>query len=141
MKWLGKSHEGKYRPILSVELFHQVQTILKVRSKPRLTRKRHQFPFCGIFHCSCHSMISAQWAKGRGCVYRYYRCSRKTGGCREPYLAEGQVREQVLGLLSPLALTASDATQIFALIDCEADKECEAYNSAFSVLQAKFEPL
>jgi site-specific DNA recombinase len=65
MDWNGEVFEGKYKPIVPHELFKEVQIALKDRSKPRLTKKKHNFPFCGLFHCTCGSMISAQWAKGR----------------------------------------------------------------------------
>jgi site-specific DNA recombinase len=97
MPWKGEIHEGCYKPIIPAELFQKVQHVLKVKSKPRKTKKGHSFPFCGIFRCSCGSMITAQWAKGRlGGMYRYYRCTRKNGPCKEPYLQEKLLVERCL---------------------------------------------
>ncbi|PJC20782.1 MAG: hypothetical protein CO061_01530, partial [Candidatus Yonathbacteria bacterium CG_4_9_14_0_2_um_filter_47_74] len=33
-------------------------------------------------------MITAQWAKGHGGLYRYYRCTKKNGKCGQGYLRE-----------------------------------------------------
>ncbi len=90
MEWKGEVYEGKYKTFISPELFKQVQAVLKNKSKPRKVRQGHQFPFCGVFNCTCGSMMTAQWAKGNGGLYRYYRCSRKGVPCTEPYVQEEQ---------------------------------------------------
>jgi site-specific DNA recombinase len=126
MVWNGKIYQGKYKPIISSELFKKVQDALKVRSKPRHVREGHNFPFCGLFRCTCDSMVSAQWAKGHGGLYRYYRCTRKKGVCGEPYTQEKSVVEQTLALLKPLAITPDEADHCRALIDAETDKEANA---------------
>ena len=123
MDWNGETFEGKYKPIVSLELFDQVQAALKDRSKPRLTKKSHNFPFCGLFHCTCGAMISAQLAKGHGGLYRYYRCTRKFGNCAEPYTQEKFVVQQCLDILKPLALSPDEANHVRRLIDEETEKE------------------
>ena len=78
LKHHGEWYEGTFAPILSRELFEAVQLMLKKRAKPRKSKKRHDFPFTGLFRCGeCKSMITAQWATGRlGGRYRYYRCTK-----------------------------------------------------------------
>jgi site-specific DNA recombinase len=148
MVWKGKAHQGRYKPIISAELFKKVQDALKVRSKPRHTRAGHRFPFCGLFRCTCDSMVSAQWAKGHGGLYRYYRCTRKKGVCGEPYTQEKSVTEQCLALLKPLAIMPEEADRCRALIDAETDKEADAaetgadaINDRLSKIQEKLNKL
>jgi site-specific DNA recombinase len=126
MAWKDKVFEGKYKPIVSAELFKKVQDALKVRSKPRRIRNGHNFPFCGLFRCTCGSMISAQWAKGHGGLYRYYRCTRKNGECGEPYTQEKFVAGQCLEILKPLAISPEQANHLRSLIDAETKKEGNA---------------
>ena len=126
MLWNGEVFEGKYKPIVSQELFHKVQRALKIRSKPRRTRVGHNFPFCGLFHCTCSSMITAQWTKGHGGLYRYYRCTRKAGECTEPYLQEKLLTAQCINILKPLALSTEQANFARALIDAKTEKEGES---------------
>jgi hypothetical protein len=123
MVWKDEVFEGKYKPIVSAELFKKVQQALKIRSKPRRVRNGHNFPFCGLFLCTCGSMISAQWAKGHGGLYRYYRCTRKTRKCDEPYTQEKFVAAQCLEILKPLAISPEEANHVRALIDAETKKE------------------
>src|SRR3989344_3966882 len=76
MTWKGEVYEGSYKPIISQQLFAKVQETLNNRRKPRKSKKRHDLPFVGLFHCSCGSMFTAQYAKGNGGIYRYYRCTK-----------------------------------------------------------------
>ena len=101
----GEVYEGKYQPIISRELFDKVQQKLKERAKPRKSKKRHDFPFVGLFKCGeCGGMITAQFAHGNGGIYRYYRCSKKFGVCSQRYLREDLLVEQLKSFLRKLIL-------------------------------------
>lgn len=142
MVWKGQVHEGKYQPIVSADLFQGVQKALKIKSKPRKVRHGHNFPFCGLFHCSCGSMITAQWAKGHGGLYRYYRCARKSGRpCAEPYLREEHLATQCLNLLRPLALSPQEAVDILTLIDAEAENERDSLAATVKKIDGSLQPL
>jgi len=141
MEWKGETFEGKYKPLISSELFNAVQKVLKIKSKPRKVRHGHNFPFCGIFRCSCGSMMTAQWAKGHGGLYRYYRCTRKSGECSEPYVQEGRVKEQCLDALRPLALTREEARHVRAVIDERAAQESGTLGEATKAVEDKLLPL
>ncbi len=131
MPWKGEVYEGTYKKVVSPDLFDQVQKMIKLKSKPRRTKKGHNFPFCGIFRCSCGAMMTAQWARGRlGGMYRYSRCTRKNGPCKEPYLQENKVVEQCFEALRPFALSPSEAAEIRSLIDFEEKKESGTVKAA-----------
>ncbi|MDE3066402.1 MAG: recombinase family protein, partial [Verrucomicrobiota bacterium] len=130
MEWKGETYEGKYKTFISRELFDKVQKVLKNRCKPRRVRNGHHFPFCGLFHCTCGSMMSAQWAKGNGGLYRYYRCTRKAGDCAEPYVQEKAVVDRCLAILKPLAVSPEQANHLRALVDEETRKDGEAVETA-----------
>src|SRR5262249_8073829 len=135
-------YEGKYAPIVPVEIFEAVQRTLKVKSKPRKVRKGHNFPFCGLFRCSCGAMMTAQWAKGHGGLYRYSRCSRKmTRHCTEPYLREEHVAEQCMNLLHPLALTSEEATELRFAIEAEVALEQGSALAAMREVDAALPPI
>jgi site-specific DNA recombinase len=121
--WNSEIHQGRFKPLVPVEIFTKVQQVMKIKSKPRKYRNGHNFPFCGIFTCSCGSMITAQWAKGHGGTYRYYRCTKKAGRCAEPYIQEQYLTEQCLELLRPLALSPLEVGEIRAEIKLEEAKD------------------
>src|SRR5262249_10999989 len=113
------------------------QDVLKVKSKPRKFRNGHHFPFCGIFRCTCGSMMTAQWAKGHGGLYRYYRCTRKNGLCSEPYVREEQLVAHGLDLLRPLGMSDDESAAIRRLIDEEATGELEGLDAKISEISEK----
>ena len=142
MVWKGETYEGKYTPLVSVDLFEQVQKTIKNKSKPRKVRHGHNFPFCGVFRCTCGAMITAQWAKGHGGLYRYYRCSRKSNvTCTEQYVREEQVIAQCLEKLRPFALSPVEAAEVEAVIDTEAKQELTSLVSTVQKVDAALKPL
>ena len=98
--------EGNFEPIISPALFEAVQRVLKDKEKPNgKNRNKHDFPFTGLFRCGeCASMITAQFAKGNGGVYRYYRCSKKKGTCSQSYVQEKDLAEQLQTRLQTISL-------------------------------------
>jgi hypothetical protein len=83
------------------------------------------------------AMISAQWAKGHGGLYRYYRCTRKTGICYEPYAQEKLVVDQCLEAVKPLAISAEEANFVRALIDKKSEKDGQALETASAEMNDK----
>ena len=63
--------------------------------------------------------VTAQWAKGHGGLYRYYRCTRKAGACSEPYLSEESLAAQCAGRLRPLAITTDEANLLRQIVNDE----------------------
>ena len=97
-------YEGSFAPIISPDLFEAVQKRLKERSRPRKSKVSHNFPFTGLFRCGeCGSMITAQWAKGHGGLYRYYRCTKKKN-CSQGYLREETLVLQLRERLQKISL-------------------------------------
>jgi len=102
----GELHEGNFQPLIDKATFEAVQKKLKERAKPRKSQKKHDFPFRGLFKCAeCGGQITAQFAKGNGGTYRYYRCTKKFGRCDQGYLREdlllGQLKEQFQKIAIP----------------------------------------
>jgi site-specific DNA recombinase len=142
MEWNGETYEGKFTPIIPADLFEKVQKVMKVKSKPRKVRNGHNFPFCGVFRCTCGSMITAQWAKGHGGTYRYYRCSRKmTAECHEPYLREEHLTSQCLDKLRPYALLPAEASEIANLIESMAESERATKSQGIHQMTEALQPI
>jgi len=114
----GETYEGKFPAIVSRAIFEAVQKVLKQRAKPRHSKKRHNFPFVGLLTCGeCGGMITAQWAKGNGGLYRYYRCTKKHGKCSQRYLRENLLVAQLKNRLQKIALCDDWAEKMLAKVD------------------------
>jgi len=98
--------EGNFEPLVSPQLFEDVQKVLQDKGRPRKRKVKHDFPFTGLFRCGeCDSMISAQWTTNRhGTKYRYYRCSKKRGRCGQSYLREEDLVQQLQARLQTISL-------------------------------------
>ena len=126
MQWKDEVYEGKYQPIISKQLFDKVQEILRQRGKPRKKKQRHNFPFCGLFRCSCGAAITAQFAQGNGGLYRYYRCTRKFGPCQEKYIQEKELVNQICQKLKEIALPPNWGKEMLDYLNKEEKKEIQA---------------
>ena len=128
-RYLGEVHEGKHKGIISKQLFDQVQTVLERRGKT--ARKINEpLPLCGLVHCSCGMMFTAETRikrqkNGNVHVYVYYRCTRKskTVVCREPHIRTEELDKQLSALLLCYAMPASCADKLRELIDKDEESE------------------
>ena len=141
LEWNGELFEGKYKLIMPRELFAKVQWVLKDKTKSRKVKTSHDFPLRGLFRCSCGSMITAQFGRGHGGVYRYYRCTRKQIECHEPYIQEKVLVQQIVQLLRPLAISNRAADGILGVIQEEATKEGKTVITTMEQLDEKLVPL
>ncbi len=119
MRWNGEAHEGKYQPLITKQLFAKVQEVLVNRRKPHKSKKRHNFPFVGLFKCSCGSMFTAQFVKGNGGIYCYYRCTRKYGACVEKYIQESELQKQIIEKSQTIALPAGWSKEMLEKLERE----------------------
>ncbi len=114
----GESYEGSFKPLIKREVWEEVQARLKENGRPRRSKDKHDFPFGGLFRCAeCGGGITAQYAKGRGGTYIYYRCSKKFGPCSQPYLRDDLMEEQLRAYVRKIQLPAGWAEMMDAQID------------------------
>jgi site-specific DNA recombinase len=109
----GQWYQGKHEPIITKELFEKVQAQLK---RDNIIRQSKEFAFTKLMVCGlCGSMISAeekykQLKDGTAAKYIYYGCGRsKDRNCKNPYLREEELIEQLVALLDRLDLSETAA--------------------------------
>ncbi len=114
----SETYEGGFPSIVSGATFEKVQEVLKNRAKPRHSKKRHYFPFTGLLTCGeCGAAITAQWARGNGGTYRYYRCTKRLGSCSQRYLREDLLVEQLKDKISKVALCEDWKEKMLAKVE------------------------
>ena len=145
----GESYQGNFEPLIGNELFEGVQEQLKQRSRPRKSRNKHDFPFTGLFTCGeCGGAITAQYGRGNGGTYVYYRCSKKHGRCNQPYLRGDVMVKQIRGLLQKVSLPDGWTSAVFAQLErWEAEEQTKLHSFAqtlatdLSLIQSKLDNL
>lgn len=113
----GNWYQGKHEPIITKELFDKTQEQLK---RDNIQRGSHEFAFTKLMVCGlCGSGISAeekykQLKDGTTAKYIYYGCGRsKDRHCKNSYLREEQLVEQLLELLDRIDLNKLGIQQKF----------------------------
>ena len=102
----GTTYHGTYEPIVTRELWAEVQAILDGRGAKKTRKVRQNFAFSGLItcgHCGCAMVGEIKKAK-----YVYYHCTAFKGKCPEPYTREEVLEEKFTVLLKGIAF--SDAT-------------------------------
>ena len=122
---MGELWPGKHQPLVSPELFDQVQMIINRRLRHRHTRTWIPFAFTGLMKCGhCGMSITAeikmkQYLYGATQKFIYYHCSRrsKTTPCCQPFIRQHEVDSQLSEAIRSVALTKSEAGWFFDRIN------------------------
>jgi site-specific DNA recombinase len=89
--WEDKLYSGTHTPLVSAELFEQVQCVF--RGHNRLKYRKHEFAYAGLLHCAYDNCaVTAELKKNR---YTYYRCTGYRGRCDLPYFREEELGERL----------------------------------------------
>lgn len=56
--WNGELHHGKHKPVISKELFDNVQQILEIRRTKGTRDRKHNFLLRGFVYCKCGAMLT-----------------------------------------------------------------------------------
>lgn len=135
MKWKGEVFEGKHEPLISKKLFDKCQDVMAKRGRVR-PDKQHHFAFAGLMKCaSCDCSITAQYARGNGGTYIYYRCTKKRGACPERYVSEAALTEQIKSFLQKVSLSSQDTKKVLAALEQDEAQAKENAKSEVVVLK------
>jgi DNA invertase Pin-like site-specific DNA recombinase len=102
--WSGKEHPGRHLPLVSREIFSQVQAVIARRNHSvRHERVRPEFPLRMFVRCSeCKHYLTGGFSRGRSKYYPYYHCFNRT--CPTlTYRRSEVVHQEFLGLLASIA--------------------------------------
>ncbi|MCD7879154.1 MAG: recombinase family protein [Candidatus Gastranaerophilales bacterium] len=112
----GVRYEGKHEPIVSRELYTEVQRVIKNQTSTRANKR--DFLFSGLFKCShCGCSLVAELHKGK---YIYYHCTGNKGGeCKRKYISESKLEEGLIAILEKLKPSEETSKIVLAAIKRE----------------------
>jgi len=106
--WDGNYYRGSHQPLISRDLFEQVQGVIHRRPRSRYPKQRHAF--MGLLTCAqCGCAITAERKKGK---YVYYHCTDHHGGCDNTYIREEQLSDLLGGAIKSIQITRELAEEI-----------------------------
>jgi DNA invertase Pin-like site-specific DNA recombinase len=100
--WAGKTYQGTHEPIVSKELWQQVQLALDGRLGNRAKKRHHAFPFSGLLTCGhCGYALVGEIKKGK---YVYYRCRALRGTCTLAYVPQEEIERDFERVLRTIVI-------------------------------------
>jgi site-specific DNA recombinase len=145
-EWNGKLYQGKHEPLVSLDLWEQVQGVLDGRHAKKHRRVKHDFAFSGLIACAkCGCSVVGEIKKQR---YVYYhctgyadKCQGNPASCRRRYVREEVLESQCTALLGRLKFDDEVLAWVReALHASHADKRQEQYE-AITRLRAEWDRL
>jgi site-specific DNA recombinase len=106
--WEEKLYPGTQTPLVSAEVFEQVQAVFRGHNKPKY--RRHEFAFGGLLRCAYDDcMVTAELKKAR---YIYYRCTGFRGKCQLPYFREEVLADRLGQVLKNIHIPDAVLSQL-----------------------------
>lgn len=99
----GVDKRGIHQPMISEELFYNVQAIINKRSftaNIKHNRQNKDFPLRGVICAECGQPMTGSWSKGRSNKYAYYYCNR--GNHKSPSIPKNTFETLFLELLKSI---------------------------------------
>ena len=120
----GEWHSGEYEPLITKDLFDQVQIAMGWAHKRSRNSTNGAFYPYKILSCAyCGHNLTAytkpkKLTNGTIANYTYYVCTRKSKKvkCKEPQITEVLLEEELESLISPIKITKEDAQECIKLL-------------------------
>lgn len=139
IKRKDKLYAGKHKPLITKELFEQVQDILHNRGRPR--KQIHNFVFRDFLFCEeCGCKITAAYAKGK---YIYYRCTNGKGKCNQhkKYWSKKHISEEFEKFFADFMLDPVRANASFDLYKQKMLKESNRQQNSGEAITQQIQAL
>jgi site-specific DNA recombinase len=143
-----RAKRGDFEPLISEDLFYQVQAVLSGRIPSTAPRQRAHpdFPLRGFVRCeSCGRGLTGSWSRGRSEYYAYYHCRP---GCRAVNVTKAKLEglfADELALLQPspgyMRLLKESVLQIWKARKAAVRDEIASAERAAKTIQDKLDRL
>lgn len=113
----GEIFPGKFEPIVDVETFDRVQTLLR-REKAAV----HEYLFLGLIKCGrCNHAVTGETRPVGGGSVTYYHCTGGARKCkqRKIVLTEEYVKRAIQRALDKIELTEENTTWLLSMLNTE----------------------
>lgn len=135
--WGGKYYKGKHEPLVSVEDFERVQSIIQNRFKGHITKR--QFQFSGLLNCAeCGHAITAEIKKEK---YIYYHCSNRRCVCKNQNTREEEIETQFEEILKSIQISENYLDLIIEALKEDFGNEKSFHKEAVSNIQGQLQKI
>lgn len=134
MVWNGKSHPHRYPPIISKQLFDQVQAVKTGFNKKKFKYAGKPYIYRGMIRCAdCGMSITPEKHKG----FVYYHCTQYNGKHDAKWLREEEITRQISTIFKRLEIPKDVLKQVTETINQTNQDQIDFHNSHYDKLIAK----
>jgi site-specific DNA recombinase len=132
----GTTYKGTHEPIVSRELWEQVQLILSGRGTKKTRIVKDRLAFSGFITCGhCGCAMVGEIKKGR---YVYYHCTGYKGKCPEPYTREEVLEKRFTELLKGISFSQDVLNWVTQALRESHGDERKCHEEAIARLQREY---
>jgi site-specific DNA recombinase len=136
--WMGEIYKGKHEPIISRELYEEVQKRFNDH-KSSVYSKDRNFAFTGLLTCArCGCAITAEIKKEK---YVYYHCTRYKGQCGNPAIREEELIEKLGEIVQKIQIDHKIIDWIREALKLSHQDEKEFHDTQIKNLQEQYDKL
>ena len=138
--WNGILYKGKHPPMISVEHFQRVQTLIRSRKhKPHEHGGRPSATYAGMMHCGvCGCTITSERKTNRfGSEYEYYHCTHKKPNtpCKQPSVEVKGLEEQLARFLASVSIDTKTHAFLTKLAERQRHEETRVNSEALRAIE------
>ncbi|GFZ88690.1 recombinase family protein [Nesterenkonia alkaliphila] len=139
VRYKGAVHPGSHEPLIDVETWHQVQTLLEARGTASERRRKHEHYLKGTLYCgTCESRLQLDYAKNKqGIRYAYYVCSGRATGrknCTRKAVPVGVAEKLVEDCYQEIGISEQTYTTLAEQVDAAFDERLASRSQALAEL-------
>ncbi len=115
----GKQYKGRHEPLISMELFEQVQAVLQAHAQSGDRDQQHSHYLKGSIRCArCDHRLTYSQNTGNGGTYEYFICiSHQRGDCEQSAQRVEAVEASIEDHYRTIALSADERDRVAAAIE------------------------
>lgn len=135
--------EGTYEPIITKQLFNEVQEALSGRSKPKVKVWEHHFNgliICDDCGCQITTTVKTKYYKrtNRTAVYTYHQCTHRKGNCKQEAITGKELERLLLENLEKISIDNETWQLGMDLFKAKHQEEMEKLSRRSRYLQNKY---
>jgi site-specific DNA recombinase len=144
----GKQKQGKHKPMITLEEYDKIQSLLGKKGKPRM--RKNNFAYSGLIHCAyCGSLITADKKTkiikftGKEKTFVYYRCNRKRPNinCQEKAVSLPDLENQIEKELIKYEFEPKFKSLLFKIINEAEDENPKQEKEIINNIENKIEQI
>jgi len=122
----GELHQGAHDPLVTKQLFDQVQRAMECRSKPNAPHLK-PYVYRGMLRCGeCGCAVTMETQKG----HNYLRCTKRRGPCSQRYVREERITEQIQEVLRSVSIPDKWADWMIGQLEVERETDAAQHKEA-----------